>query len=71
MQVIYIYLSKVQIFDYLKLFSLRKGVGAEGGNSPLYYELTEDYLEHGSKMQIESDNYSKARSGGDPSDICN
>lgn len=68
---LFISLSKVRVFDYLKLFSLRK---RDLGNIniaviPNYYELTEDYLQHGSKMQVESDSYSSIKSGDDPSEV--
>lgn len=64
-------LAKVRIFDYLKLFSLRKRNLGEIKIAvlPLYYELTEDYLCNGSKMQVESDNYSAVKSGDDPSEV--
>jgi hypothetical protein len=64
-------LSKVRIFDYLKLFSLRERSLGEIKVAvlPIYYELTEDYLENGSKMQVESDNFSAIKSGDDPSEV--
>lgn len=64
-------LAKVRIFDYLKLFSLRKRNLGEIKIAvlPLYYELAEDYLCNGSKMQVESDNYSAVKSGDDPSEV--
>ena len=64
-------LRKIRIYDYLKIFSLRKkNVGEiKVAVLPHYYELTEDYLENRSKMQIESDNYSTIKSGDDPSEV--
>lgn len=64
-------LSGIRIFDYLSLFSLRKkNLGQlKVAVLPLYYELTEDYMENSSRMQVESDNYSNVRSGDDPSEV--
>lgn len=64
-------IKKIRIFDYLKLFSLRKRDLAEIKVAvlPLYYELTEDYLENSSKMQVESDNFSTVKGGDDPSEV--
>ncbi|NLL72558.1 MAG: DUF58 domain-containing protein [Clostridiales bacterium] len=64
-------LTKVRIFDYFKIFSLRKrNIGQiKVAVLPHYYELTEDYLENCSKMQIESDRYSTIRGGDDPSEV--
>lgn len=64
-------LSKIRIYDYLKIFSLRKKNLGEIKVAvlPNYYELAEDYLENRSKMQIESDNYSTIKSGDDPSEV--
>lgn len=63
--------ASVRVFDYLKLFSLRKKKSAriQVAVLPSYYELTEDYLENSSKMQIESDYYSTIKSGDDPSEV--
>lgn len=64
-------ITKVRVFDYLKLFSLRKRkpIEIKVAVLPLYYELTEDYLENGSKMLVESDNYSTIKCGDDPSEV--
>ncbi|NLO08408.1 MAG: DUF58 domain-containing protein [Clostridiales bacterium] len=64
-------ITKVRVFDYLKLFSLRKRNPSEIKVAvlPFYYELTEDYLENSSKMQVESDNYSTVKGGDDPSEV--
>jgi uncharacterized protein (DUF58 family) len=64
-------ITKVRVFDYLKLFSLRKRNSSEIKVAvlPFYYELTEDYLENSSKMQVESDNYSNIKAGDDPSEV--
>lgn len=62
---------RVRIFDYLKIFSLRKKNLGEIKVAvlPNYYELTEDYLKDCSKMQIESDYFSTIKSGDDPSEV--
>lgn len=67
---IIISLSKVRIYDYLKIFSLKKKNLGEIKVAvlPNYYELTEDYFEL-SRMQIESDYYSNVKSGDDPSEV--
>lgn len=64
-------LSGVRVFDYLKIFSLKKKVHGEIKVAvlPRYYELTGDLLKNGSKIQIESDYYSKTKSGDDPSEV--
>lgn len=64
-------LSKVRIFDFLKVFSLRKKNLGEVKVAvlPYYYELTEDFLENRSRMQIESDYYSTIKAGDDPSEV--
>jgi hypothetical protein len=64
-------ITYVRIFDYLKLFSLRKRkpTDIQVAVIPLYYELTEDYMENSSKMQLESDNFSTVKSGDDPSEV--
>ncbi|NLP16277.1 MAG: DUF58 domain-containing protein [Clostridiales bacterium] len=64
-------LSRVRVFDYLKIFSLREKNLAEIKVAvlPYYYELSEDYLEDGSKMQVESDTFSAIKSGDDPSEV--
>ena len=66
-----IFITRIRIFDYLKLFSLRKRNIAETKVAvlPLYYELTEDYMENSSRMQVESDNFSTVKSGDDPSEV--
>lgn len=68
---IIISLSKVKVFDYLKIFSLRKKNLGELKVAvlPNYYELTEDLLKDRSRMQIESDYYSSTKSGDDPSEV--
>lgn len=64
-------LSKIKVFDYLKIFSLcKKDLNSvQVAILPYYYELTEDFLENCSKMQIESDSYSTVKSGDDPSEV--
>lgn len=64
-------ISRVRVFDYLKIFSLRKRNLGEIKVAilPLYHELTEDYLGNRSRMQIESDSFSSVKSGDDPSEV--
>lgn len=64
-------LSKVRVYDYLKIFSLKKvNLGQiKVAVLPSYYELTEDYFKNRCKMQIESDYYSAIKSGDDPSEV--
>jgi|LSQX01.1.fsa_nt_gb hypothetical protein len=66
-----VFIQKVRVFDYLKLFSLRKRKPSEIKVAvlPLFYELTEDYLENSSRMQVESDIFSSVRGGDDPSEV--
>ncbi len=64
-------ITRVRIFDYLKLFSLRKSNLnlVKVAVLPRYYELTENYLENSSKMQVESDSFSTYKAGDDPSEV--
>jgi uncharacterized protein (DUF58 family) len=64
-------LSRVRIFDYLKIFSLRKkNLGQiKVAILPSYHELTENYLDNRNRMQIESDSFSSVKSGDDPSEV--
>ncbi|NLJ96020.1 MAG: DUF58 domain-containing protein [Clostridiales bacterium] len=66
-----IMLSKVRIYDFFKIFSLRKKKLGQIKVAvlPYYYELTEDFLENRSRMQIESDYYSTIKAGDDPSEV--
>ncbi len=64
-------LSKVKIYDYLKLFSLRRRLKGELKIAilPAFHELTEDELLNRSRMQVESDYFSTVKSGDDPSEV--
>lgn len=64
-------ITRVRIFDYLRLFSLRRKEqkGIKVAVLPNYHELTEDYLENSSKMQVESDSFSNIKGGDDPSEV--
>ncbi len=64
-------LSKIRVFDYLKMFSLRKKCHGELKVAilPVVHEITEDYLANRSRMQVESDYYSPTKSGDDPSEV--
>ncbi|CRZ35518.1 uncharacterized protein DUF58 [Herbinix hemicellulosilytica] len=64
-------LSKVKIYDYLKIFSLRKKNLNEIKVAvlPNLYEMTDDIINARCGMQIESDTYSNTKSGDDPSEV--
>jgi hypothetical protein len=64
-------LEKVRVFDYLKMFSLRKKCHGDIKVAvlPVLREITEDYLVNRSMMQVESDYYSPVKSGDDPSEV--
>lgn len=64
-------LSKVRIYDYLKLFSLRRRPAGELKIAvlPVFHEIMEDELLNRSRMQVESDYYSTVKSGDDPSEV--
>lgn len=64
-------LKSIRIFDYLRIFSLRK----KGGNKitiavmPSFHELTQDRSGNPNRIIPESDYYSKVKSGNDPSEV--
>lgn len=64
-------LCGVRVYDYLKLFSLKKKQkgGIKVAVLPAYYELTEQQLLSRSTSQVESDYYAPGRSGDDPSEV--
>jgi uncharacterized protein (DUF58 family) len=64
-------LKTIRIYDYLKLFSLKKKLGYEvkAAVLPYYYELSEDYAFNRHTRIVESDNYSPYKSGDDPSEV--
>ncbi len=64
-------LKKIRIYDYLKLFSLRKRLKGELKVAilPVLHEIMEDDLTNRTRMQIESDYFSPVKSGDDPSEV--
>jgi uncharacterized protein (DUF58 family) len=64
-------LKGIRIYDYLKLFSLKKknqGV-LKVAVLPNFYELPENDISNNQMRMIESDYYSQAKSGDDPSEV--
>lgn len=64
-------LKGIRIYDYLKLFSLKKKLKGEirAAVLPYYYELSESCLPCRHSILVESDNYSPYKSGDDPSEV--
>lgn len=64
-------LHSIRVYDYLKLFSLKKRVKGELKVAvlPEYYELSESQLKSRSSSTWESDYYSSVKSGDDPSEV--
>lgn len=64
-------LKGIRIYDYLRLFSLKKKLKGEikAAVLPLYYELSESNLDNRHTGMVESDNYSPYKSGDDPSEV--
>jgi uncharacterized protein (DUF58 family) len=64
-------LKAIRIYDYLKLFSLKRKQKGEvkAAVLPYYYELSEDYDFGRHTRIIESDYYSPYKSGDDPSEV--
>ncbi len=64
-------LRSVRVYDYLKLFSLRKRLRGELKVAilPAYYELSESQLLSRSSSMSESDYYSSLKSGDDSSEV--
>lgn len=64
-------LKGIRIYDYLKLFSLKKKLkgNLKAAVLPYYYELTQDYINDRRTRIIESDYYSPNRKGDDPSEV--
>lgn len=64
-------LKAIRIYDYLRLFSLKKNLHDEvkAAVLPYYYELSEDYTSRRHTRIIESDYYSPHKSGDDPSEV--
>lgn len=64
-------LSKVKIYDFLKMFHIsRKNLGeVKVAILPKFYEISEDYLANRSGRMVESDYYSQVKKGDDPSEV--
>ena len=64
-------LKNVRIYDYLKLFSLvkKKNVQLTVAVLPVYYELSQDMQSSLNACLVDSDDYSKVKSGDDPSEV--
>lgn len=64
-------LKGLRIYDYLKLFSLKRKFKGEirAAVLPCYYELTESNISNNHINLIESDVYSPYKSGDDPSEV--
>lgn len=64
-------LYKIRVYDYFKLFSLRRKHGGviKIAILPVLHEMTEDELLNRSRMQVESDYFSSVKSGDDPSEV--
>lgn len=64
-------LNKIRIYDYFKLFSLRRKYSGvlKIAILPMIHEITEDELLSHSRTQVESDYYSSVKSGDDPSEV--
>ena len=64
-------LKGIRIYDYLKLFSLKKKLKGEikAAVLPHYYELPDDYMSNHHTNLVESDNYSPYKRGDDPSEV--
>jgi hypothetical protein len=64
-------LEGIRIYDYLKLFSLKKKQKGELKVAvlPCFYELQENNIINKNTTMVESDNYSQVKSGDDPSEV--
>ena len=64
-------LKGVRVYDYLKLFSMKKRLKTEIKTAvlPFYYELGEDDIVGHPARLLESDHYSPYKSGDDPSEV--
>ena len=64
-------LYKFRVYDYFKLFSLRRKLGGvvKIAILPVFHEITEDELLNRPKRQVESDYFSAVKSGDDPSEV--
>lgn len=64
-------LNGIRIYDYIKLFSLRRKMNEEIRIAvlPHFYEIEEDYSPNHNKSIAEGDYYSHIRGGDDPSEV--
>ncbi len=64
-------LKAIRVYDYLKLFSLKRRLKGEvkAAVLPYYYELLENDFDTRPTTLVESDYYSPYRSGDDPSEV--
>jgi uncharacterized protein (DUF58 family) len=64
-------LKGIRIYDYLKLFSLKKKIQGvlKVAVLPNFYELPENEISNNHMRMMESDYYSQAKSGDDPSEV--
>lgn len=64
-------LKAVRIYDYLKIFSLKRKQKGEvrAAVLPFYYELMENDFNHMRSKLVESDYYSPYKGGDDPSEV--
>lgn len=64
-------LNGIRIYDYIKLFSLKRKMDEEIRIAvlPHFYEIEEDYTPNHNKSIVESDYYSHIRGGDDPSEV--
>ncbi|MHB8127475.1 MAG: DUF58 domain-containing protein [Mobilitalea sp.] len=64
-------LKGIRIYDYLKLFSLKKKLRGELKVAilPYFYELPENDISSRNARMVESDYYSSVKSGDDPSEV--
>jgi len=66
-----IYIKGIRIYDYLKLFSLRKKLMGEVKVAvlPCFYEISQNYMTNRNRQMVESDYYSTIKGGDDPSEV--
>lgn len=64
-------LEGIRVYDYIKLFSLKKKIKSELKVAvlPSYYELEDNEIINRSRQISESDNYSPNKKGDDPSEV--
>jgi uncharacterized protein (DUF58 family) len=61
----------IRIYDYLRLFSLKKKITGEMKMAvlPNYHELPDNQIVNRNRCMVESDSYSQVKSGDDPSEV--